>query len=136
MLETVEDIANLDTREEYWITTCKAYTDGYNLCKGGKQSRRQKVSIPESIAINILLEYPETSLRKLQEKYNYNREQIKAYLIANGVEILSRNKTSLNLSEEEKCTIKQLYIEGVSTKDIATKLSRSEQAVRRHRSQP
>ena len=133
LLETLQDPSDLDEREEYWIKKYDSYTNGYNLCEGGKQTKKPSKKIPHEIKEKILQEYPLTSIRQLSDKYKFNRTTIKNFLLSEGVPIVKKNKSSNNLTDDEKDLIQKLYNESYSTKEIADQLDRPERTVRRYR---
>ena len=63
---------------------------------------------------------------------NQSRKPMNQILI-NNIDVKSRNKKSLNLTEHEKIKIAEMYKEGYITKDIAFELNRLEAVVRRYR---
>jgi DNA-binding NarL/FixJ family response regulator len=58
---------------------------------------------------------------------------VKTILNRNQIQPIKRSKHKPVITEEEKLKIAQLYRDGLSTKEIATMLNRSERGVRRYR---
>lgn len=100
---------------------------------GGNQPRRPKIKIPKEILNKIIIDYESLSLRQLSLKYNFDRVVIKNHLKENGITIMPRNKTSLNLSNQDKVLIGKLYQDGNTTLEISNLLNISERTVRRYR---
>lgn len=135
VLETDLAINELDKREEYWIRYYDSVNRGYNLCYGGKQSRKPMNQILIDNKDEIIEKYNNSniSIRTLSKKYGVSHHSISNLLKKNNIDVKSRNKKSLNLTEYEKIKIAEMYKEGYITKDIAFELNRSEAVVRRYR---
>ncbi len=134
LIETCNSLDELNEREEFWIKHYDSYHYGYNLCMGGNQPRKPKIKIPKEILDKIIEDYKNLSLRQISVKYNFGITVIKNHLEANNIPILSRNKTSLNLSDQDKSLIAKLYQDGFTTIQISNKLNISERTVRRYKS--
>lgn len=133
LIETCHSLEELNKKEEFWINHYNSFNNGYNLCMGGNQSRRPKIKIPKEILNKIIIDYESLSLRQLSLKYNFDRVVIKNHLKENGITIMPRNKTSLNLSSQDKVLIGKLYQDGNTTLEISNLLNISERTVRRYR---
>ena len=133
LIETCHSLEELNKKEEFWINHYNSFNNGYNLRMGGNQSRRPKIKIPKEILNKIIIDYESLSLRQLSLKYNFDRVVIKNHLKENGITIMPRNKTSLNLSNQDKVLIGKLYQDGNTTLEISNLLNISERTVRRYR---
>ena len=135
VLETDLAINELDKREEYWIRYYDSVNCGYNLCYGGNQSRKPMNQILIDNKDEIIEKYNNSnvSIRTLSKKYGVSHHSISNLLKKNNIDVKSRNKKSLNLTEHEKIKIAEMYKEGYITKDIAFELNRLEAVVRRYR---
>lgn len=133
ILEKDIPINNLDSREEYWIKYYDSYNNGYNLCKGGSQSRKKEIPIQNEEEIIEKYKTGNYSLRDLEKEYGVNHHKISKMLKDRNVVIIPRNKNNKNLSEEDKINICNLYKEGLSTSEISEIFSMSPRTIRRYR---
>ena len=137
VLEKDISVENLDEREEYWIKYFDSVNFGYNLCWGGKQSR--KISKFK----DMLMEFKEeiidryindnVSIRELEREFGIPHSNISKFLKENNIDVCKRNKETSNLTEEEKLLIADMYKNNFDTKYIANMLNRHESTVRRYR---
>lgn len=133
VLESNIDITELDNKEEFYIAKYSAFGSGYNLCAGGKQSRRQKKEYPEQEIINLYCN--NISIREIARIYNTNHCTISQILKNNNIFIKSRNKTSINLTLEDKKYISLLYLKGYSISIIKDLTGFSERTIYRYRNE-
>ena len=137
VLEKDISVENLDEREEYWIKYFDSVNFGYNLCWGGKQSR--KISKFK----DMLMEFKEeiidryindnVSIRELEREFGIPHSNISKFLKENNIDVCKRNKETPNLTEEEKLLIADMYKNNFDTKYIANMLNKHEATVRRYR---
>lgn len=135
VLEFNIDISYLDNREEYWIDYYNSFKNGYNLCAGGKQSRKKCNQELLNNLDCIIDEYKtlDISLRKLAEKYNTNHHTLSELLKKNKIDIVKRNKFVTNLAESEKIQISDMFLDGLEANEIANILGRNVKTIRRYK---
>lgn len=130
-------IENLDEREEYWIKYYDSVNYGYNLSWGGKQSRC-KLKYKDLLIENkneIINKYinNNVSLRTLEKEFCIPHSYISKFLKENNITVNKRNKTTTNLTLNEKELIANMYENNFNTKYISNMLNRNERTVRRYK---
>ncbi|MGM7635535.1 helix-turn-helix domain-containing protein [Bacillus sp. Hm123] len=108
------------------------YPNGYNLSEGGQKAKRQPVLLEKETSILKWIDEGK-SLREIALILGVTHPTVKTILNRNQIQPIKRSKYKPVITEEEKSKIAQLYRDGLSTKEIAILLNRSERGVRRYR---
>jgi len=122
--EVLEDNIPLDLlneKEEYYIALYDCFHNGYNLCEGGNQPRRQPkvdLSLCEEDIIKLYNGGDGLSLRKIGLKFDVDKKRISQLLKKNNINVVKKNKSSNNLLESDKIIISELYKQGKTTSEI------------------
>ena len=121
-------IEELNIKEEYYIELYNSFNEGYNLCKGGNQSRKPKLQFDDE---KIVESYNKgNSTRKIAKQFNTCHRTILNLLKENNVEI--RNKT-VNLPDKTKISdvlLRELLQKNLSIREIARQLKVQHSSVR------
>lgn len=133
ILETSIPEEKLNEREIYYIQKLGTlHPNGYNLSEGGQKAKRQPVLLEKEFTILNWINEGK-SLREIASKLGVTHKEVKTILNKNQIRPMKRSKHKPVITEEEKLKIAQLYRDGLSTKEIAAMLNRSERGVRRYR---
>lgn len=134
VLEDNVDDELLNEKEEHYILKFKSFEKGYNLCGGGTSSRVKKVIENEKIP-EIIEKYKtgKFSIREIARFYGVHHQTISNILKYNNIKIVNRNKSNINITDELKIKISEMYNSNMSTKDIAEKLDISRRTVNRYK---
>lgn len=135
VLENNIGVEYLDDREEYWIAKYDSVNKGYNLCGGGHQTRKPASPILIKNGNEIIGKYQtqDISIRELGRQYGLSYKTISHFLKKNNIDVSKRNKNVLNLTEEDKIKIANMYKNGYSSKEISEYLHRNIATVRRYK---
>jgi group I intron endonuclease len=121
-------IEELNKKEEHYIKLYNSFSNGYNLCRGGNQSRKPKLQFDTSKIIELYNNG--NSTRKIAKKFNTCHRVILNLLKENNVEI--RLKT-INLPDKTKISellLKDLLQKDLSIREIARQLDVQHSSVR------
>jgi group I intron endonuclease len=134
VLESNIEFSKLDEREIYWIALYKSDTHGYNLMKGGNQSRKPiNVQLLENLPTIIeIYQSEDISLRQIAKRFDTDHKTLSKMLRANGIPIAKRNKSNKNITFDDIELIKNLFAKGVSAQEIAHKINRNIKTVQRY----
>lgn len=121
-------IEELNAKEEYYINLYNSFNNGYNLCKGGNQSRKPELQLD----IQLIIELYEkgNSTRKIAKQFNTCHRVILNRLIANNVDIKPKNINLPNKTKISEVLLKELLQKNLSIREIAKQLNVQHSSVR------
>lgn len=122
-------IEELNAKEEYYIELYDSFNSGYNLCKGGKQSRKPKLQFDPSLITELYIKGD--SARNIAKQFNTCQSVVLNLLRENGVEIRPKN---INLPDKTKISevlLKGLLQKNLSIREIARQLKVQHSSVRK-----
>ena len=127
-IETLECCENilLDEREIIFIKLYNSFKDGYNLCEGGNQAKRQRIALPEEEIISMY--NSGKSSRFISELYGVSHKTILNVVNRNSV-ARNRNCGLKKYSKIHIGELTELLNLGVSKTQIAIKLHVNHNAV-------
>ena len=113
-------IEELNTKEEYYIELYNSFNNGYNLCKGGNQSRKPKLQLDTTSIIELYIKG--NSTRSIAKQFNTCHTIILNLLKENNVEIRPKNYNLPNKTKISEVLLKELLQKNLSIREIARQL--------------
>lgn len=122
-------IEELNTKEEYYIELYNSFNDGYNLCKGGNQSRKPKLQLDVPLVIELYM--GGNSTRNIAKQFNVCHTVILNLLRENNVERRPKNNNLPDKTKISEVLLKELLQKELSIREIARQLNVQHSAVRK-----